>query len=72
MGREVDFIVLKDRKPWLLVEVKLSETSVDRNLQYFCRRLNVPGIQVIHRQNYIKEHGGITVVSADRWLANLP
>ena len=72
MGREVDFIVLKDRKPWLLVEVKLSETSVDSNLQYFCSRLNVPGIQVIHRQNYIKEHGGITVVSADRWLANLP
>jgi len=24
------------------------------------------------RQNYIKEHGNITVVSADRWLANLP
>ena len=72
MGREVDFIVLKDRKPWLLVEVKLAETSVDRNLKYFCNRLNVQGIQVINRQNYIKEHGNITVVSADRWLGNLP
>jgi len=72
MGREVDFVVLKDRKPWLLVEVKLAETSVDSNLKYFCNRLNVPGIQVINRQNYIKEHGNITVVSADRWLANLP
>jgi len=72
MGREVDFIVLKDRKPWLLVEVKLAETSVDSNLKYFCNRLNVPGIQVINRQNYIKEHGNITVISADRWLANLP
>ena len=72
MGREVDFILLKDRNPWLLVEVKLAETSVDSNLKYFSRRLNVPGIQVINRPNYIKEHGNITVISADRWLANLP
>ena len=72
MGREVDFMLVKDRKPWFLVEVKLAETSVDNNLKYFCSRLNVPGLQLIKRQNYIREHGNITVVSADRWLANLP
>jgi len=72
MGREVDFMVVKDQKPWFLVEVKLAETSIDNNLKYFCNRLNVPGIQVIKRQNYIREHGNITVVSADRWLANFP
>jgi len=72
MGREVDFILVKDRKPWLLVEVKPAETSVDSNLKYFSSRLNVPGIQVINRRNYIKEHGNIMVISADRWLANLP
>lgn len=72
MGREVDFLVAKDRKPWFLIEAKLAETSVDNNLIYFCNRLNVPGLQLIKRPNYIKEHGNITVVSADRWLANLP
>ena len=72
MGREVDFMVAKEGKPWFLVEVKLAETRVDNNLEYFCNRLNVPGLQLIKRQNYIREHGNITVVSADRWLANLP
>jgi hypothetical protein len=33
MGGEVDFLILKDRKPWLLVEAKLAETSVDNNLK---------------------------------------
>jgi len=72
MGREVDFIILKDRKPWFLVETKLAETSIDKNLKYFCNRLNVPGLQVIKRKNFIKEQGAMTVISADRWLANLP
>lgn len=33
--REVDFLVVKDRKPWFLVEVKLSETSLSPSLAYF-------------------------------------
>ena len=72
MGREVDFLILKDRKPWFLVEVKLSETNIDNNLKYFSERLNILGIQVVNRKNYIKEHGNIIVVSADRWLTTLP
>ena len=72
MGREVDFLVLKDRKPWFLVETKLAETDVDKNLNYFCGRLKVPGLQVLQRKSFIKEHGAVTVVSADRWLANIP
>jgi len=72
IGREVDFLVVKDRKPWFLVETKLAETHVDKNLKYFCNRLNVPGLQVVKRKNFVKQHGVVTVVSADRWLANLP
>jgi len=72
MGREVDFIMLKNREPWLLIEVKTAETNVDTSLRYFSNKLNIPGIQVINRPNYLKEHGNITIVSADRWLANLP
>ncbi len=33
--REVDFLVVRDRKPWFLVEVKLSETSLSPSLAYF-------------------------------------
>jgi len=41
-------------------------------LKYFSERLNIQGIQVVNRKNYIKEHGNIIVVSADRWLTTLP
>jgi len=33
--REVDFLVVRDRKPWFLIEVKLSETSLAPSLAYF-------------------------------------
>ena len=72
MGREVNFLMLKNQKPWFLVEVKLAETNADKNLKHFSKRLNIPGIQVINRKNYLKTDGNITIVSADRWLATLP
>jgi predicted AAA+ superfamily ATPase len=33
--REVDFLVVRDRKPWFLVEVKISESSPSPSLAYF-------------------------------------
>jgi hypothetical protein len=33
--REVDFLVVRDRKPWFLIEVKLSETNLAPSLAYF-------------------------------------
>jgi uncharacterized protein len=33
--REVDFLVVRDRKPWFLVEVKIGETNLSPSLGYF-------------------------------------
>jgi predicted AAA+ superfamily ATPase len=33
--REVDFLVVKNRKPWFLVEVKMTETSLSPSLAHF-------------------------------------
>jgi predicted AAA+ superfamily ATPase len=33
--REMDFLVVRDRKPWFLVEVKLTEKSLSPSLAYF-------------------------------------
>lgn len=33
--REVDFLVVRDRKPWFLAEVKISETRLSPSLVYF-------------------------------------
>lgn len=41
-GREVDFLVTWKGKPWLAVEVKLSETRVNPALAYFRERLKIP------------------------------
>lgn len=35
LKREVDFLIVRDRKPWCLVEVKTSETSLSESLHYF-------------------------------------
>jgi uncharacterized protein len=35
LKREVDFLVVRDRKPWFLVEVKTSDTSLSNSLSHF-------------------------------------
>ncbi len=40
--REVDFLVVRDGKPWFLVEVKQSEQSIGDALRYFQEQLRVP------------------------------
>ena len=42
MKREVDFLVVKDRKPWFLVEVKKSETALSPALVHFQAQLKAP------------------------------
>ncbi|MBI2899627.1 MAG: ATP-binding protein [Planctomycetes bacterium] len=65
--REVDFLLLKDRRPWVLVEAKLGETRPSPALGYFRDRLNVPhAVQVVARGAEGRE-----VVPAARWLAAL-
>jgi predicted AAA+ superfamily ATPase len=40
--REVDFVVIKDRKPLFAVECKLSDRSLSPQIFYFKERLNIP------------------------------
>jgi predicted AAA+ superfamily ATPase len=40
--REVDFLVVRDREPWFLVEVKMSETHLSPWLGYFQGQTNAP------------------------------
>ncbi|MDE0191985.1 MAG: AAA family ATPase [Gammaproteobacteria bacterium] len=46
-GREVDFVVLEDRKPAMLVECKLGDRDIDRGLRYLKTRFpNVDAYQI--------------------------
>lgn len=40
--REVDFLVVKDQKPWFLVEVKTSETRLSPSLAHFQAQTEAP------------------------------
>lgn len=40
--REVDFLIVRDEKPWLLVEAKLGQAEIPKSLHYMGNALHVP------------------------------
>ena len=70
-GKEADFLVVKDGKPILLVEVKVADVALDRNLLYFKERLNVPlAFQVVLQTEGARQVApGVFVLDAARFLA---
>jgi len=68
-GREVDFLVTVDRKPWFMVEVKSTFRTVSRSLRYFQKKLHVPfAYQVVREvgQDFFQEK--IRVISVEKFL----
>jgi hypothetical protein len=75
--REVDFVLLRKRKPACLVECKVSDTSVSPSLLYYQKQFSVPmAVQVVHIPGVCKKlkMAGRThwIISANRWLLSLP
>ncbi len=74
--READFLVIRDRKPWFLVEVKKSDERLDPVLGYFQRQLKAAhAFQVVLEAAYVeadcfKRHEP-TVVPARTFLSQL-
>jgi predicted AAA+ superfamily ATPase len=74
--REVDFLIVRDEKPWILVEVKNQEKRISPNLEYFQKQTNAPhAFQVSLQMEYIdKDCFSYTrpiVVSAKTFLSQL-
>lgn len=70
--READFLVLRDKKPWLMIECKSGETEVDANLLYFARQLKMKHVfQLVDKPNYRREYPalGVTVMSYERFFS---
>ncbi len=49
--REIDFVVLKDKKPAFAVECKTGESSVSPHLFYFRDRTSIPHFYQVHLGN---------------------
>ena len=55
-GRETDFLVTNNKNPFLLIESKLKDTNIDKNLLYFHKKLNPKySFQIVFKDNYYKQ-----------------
>lgn len=71
-GREVDFLIAVDNKPWFAVETKLDSVKASRPLLYFSKKLQIPFLfQVVKESNIDQFREGIRIISADKFLSGL-
>lgn len=71
-GREADFLVCFDNRPWFVVEVKTSHTKASKHLLYFKEKLAIPYCyQVVldNKKDYIKN--GVRIMPVEKFLSAL-
>jgi predicted AAA+ superfamily ATPase len=75
--REVDFIVVKNDKPWFLAEVKNTESALSPSLKYHQQQLKAPfAFQIVIEQEYVDadcfaKQGRAVIVPATTFLSQL-
>ena len=74
--REVDFLIVDEGKPFLLVEAKLGDTEPTKALRFFRDRLGTPAAQLTGGGDSYRLSGNgerqILVAPAAAWLSHLP
>jgi len=71
-GREVDFLVTVDGKPWFTVEAKVATTTIERSLRFFLDRLRIPWayqITLDGQQDFVQD--GIRCLPARQFFGAL-
>ena len=70
-GREVDFLITVNKKPWFAVEAKLKAGEI-KNLNYFTNKLKIPFVYQVVREegkDYLWEN--VRLISATKFLTGL-
>jgi predicted AAA+ superfamily ATPase len=71
-GKETDFALAENGELTHLLEVKLSDGGLSRNLAYFKERnKTAKAIQLVHNLRQGRESGGVSITRACDWLAGL-
>lgn len=71
-GREVDFLITIDKKPWFAVETKLKNKDIPKSLLYFGDRLKIPFLfQVVRESGVDFSRKEVRTISADKFLTAL-
>jgi predicted AAA+ superfamily ATPase len=60
--REIDFVVLKDRKPMFAVECKTGDKDVSPSIYYFKERVQIPKFYQVHQGQKDYEKNGVRVL----------
>lgn len=76
--QEVDFLIAKGKKPWLMIECKWADTNIDsKKVDKFQNSLTCPYVQVVYAPNIwrVRNQDAVNqqlVCSVDRLLCQLP
>lgn len=71
-GREIDFLVTVNRKPWFAVDARVSDTAIDPSLVYFRDRLKIPfAYQVVLQSPRDFVEKGVRCLPAAAFLSGL-
>jgi len=71
-GKEIDFVIVKDNVPEYMIEVKLSEKKMNKNLIYFSEKFpESEKIQLVHNLRDDFDYKGIKFRKAGEWLSEL-
>ena len=60
--RELDFLVLKEGRPFFAVECKTGEKAVNPALFYFRERIDIPRLYQVHTGTKDYEKAGVRVL----------
>lgn len=73
-GREIDFVVLKNKKPVFAVECKTGEKSFSKHIFYFKERTNIPKFYQVHlgKKDYSNENCRVLPFSTFCRIENIP
>jgi predicted AAA+ superfamily ATPase len=69
--REVDFVVIQDRKPAFAVECKSGDKAVSPAARYFAERTSIPVFYQVHLQERHFQTGKVIVVPFLRWCREM-
>jgi predicted AAA+ superfamily ATPase len=70
-GREVDFVVLRDRRPLFAVECKTGERSVSPAAHYFAERTDIPRFYQVHLGERHAQSGKVIITPFAQWCHDL-
>jgi len=76
-NKEVDFVIIKEKKPAMLIESRFRDENISKNLLHFQEKIGIPiAIQVVHKKEIMKKTKKNNlvqyIISAENFLNTLP